>query len=223
MSYPPDDERYAALARYLAGECSPSEAARIQRLLAEEPDRAKAMHALAGMMNRLEPPPLAPVDVDGAWARIRARMRVAESPLPTPETAAITPEPAEQLPAPVEAPLVEPVVDVNEPAAEPETPVIEAVVEVVQPAAEPETPVVEAVVELVEPVEEPEAPVVNTVVEVVAPVEEPEALAVFAVGEVVEPAAEPEASARRAPWWSAAVSAATRAGAALWKWVRGSR
>ncbi|HMV30519.1 MAG TPA: hypothetical protein PKA50_00250 [Gemmatimonadales bacterium] len=214
MSYPPDDERYAALARYLAGECTPSESARIQRLLAEEPDRAKAMKALAGMMTRLEPPPMAPVDVDGAWLRVRDRMRDAE-------VAEAVPEAVEPAPQP-EAPVVEMVVEAVEPAPEPEAPVVEMVVEAVEPAPQPEAPVVEMVVEAVEPAPEPEAPVVEMVVEAVEPAPQPEAPVVEMVVEAVTVTAEPEAPAR-APWWSAAVSAATRAGAALWKWVRGGR
>ncbi len=196
MSYPPDDERYAALARYLAGECTPSESARIQRLLAEEPDRAKAMKALAGMMTRLEPPPMAPVDVDDAWLRVRDRMRDAE--------------------------VAEAVVEAVEPAPQPEAPAVAMVVDAVEPAPQPEAPVVAIVVEAVEPAPEPEAPVVEEVVEAVELAPEPEAPMGAMVVEAVTVTAEPEAPAR-APWWSAAVSAATRAGAALWKWVRGGR
>ena len=69
------DDRWEALARYLAGESSPEEVARIQRLLAEEPERAAAMNALASMMRSLEPPPPPNLDVDAAWLRTRARMR----------------------------------------------------------------------------------------------------------------------------------------------------
>ena len=218
MSYPPDDERFAALARYLAGECTPSETARIQRLLAEEPDRAKAMAALAGMMNRLEPPPMAPVDVDGAWDRIRHRMRVIEAPAPEPEPAIDAPQrETEVVPAPVAASLIEAMIDVVEPAPEPESPVAEAVIDVVEPVQEPEAPVVEAMIDVAEP--EPEVPVVEAVLDVVEPAPEPAAPLLEAVAEVMDTAPEPEAPAGRAPWWNAAV----RAAAALWKWVRGGR
>ena len=218
MSYPPDDERFAALARYLAGECTPSETARIQRLLAEEPDRAKAMAALAGMMNRLEPPPMAPVDVDGAWDRIRHRMRVIEAPAPEPEPAIDAPQrETEVVPAPVAASLIEAMIDVVEPAPEPESPVAEAVIDVVEPVQEPEAPVVEAMIDVAEP--EPEVPVVEAVLDVVEAAPEPAAPLLEAVAEVMDTAPEPEAPASRAPWWNAAV----RAAAALWKWVRGGR
>lgn len=86
-----DDDRWEALARYLAGECPPEEAARIQRLLAEEPERAKAMNALAAMMGRLELPPAADVDVDAAWQRTRARMHEAQ---PAPALPVAAPAPA---------------------------------------------------------------------------------------------------------------------------------
>ncbi len=220
MSYPPDDERFAALARYLAGECTPSETARIQRLLAEEPDRAKAMAALAGMMNRLEPPPMAPVDVDGAWDRIRHRMRVIEAPAPEPEPAIDAPQrETEVVPAPVAASLIEAMIDVVEPAPEPESPVAEAVIDVVEPVQEPEAPLLEAATEVMDTAPEPEAPLLEAATEVMDTAPEPEAPLLEAAAEVMDTAPEPEAPASRAPWWNAAV----RAAAALWKWVRGGR
>jgi transmembrane sensor len=113
MDHPTDNNRWEALARYLAGESSPEEAARIQRLLTEEPERAKAMQALAAMMRRLELPPAPPVDVDAAWERTRARMHqdtVADAPAsaqpasPAPEviTPAVAPTPP-AVPEPVVA------------------------------------------------------------------------------------------------------------------------
>lgn len=87
-----DDAHWEALARYLAGESSPDEIARMQRLLAEEPDRKAAMDALAAMMQRLELPQPAGIDVDAAWRRTRDRMPKADA-APAAEPHRVAPAP----------------------------------------------------------------------------------------------------------------------------------
>lgn len=151
MDHPTDDNRWEALARYLAGESSPEEAARIQRLLTEEPERAKAMQALAAMMRRLELPPAPRVDVDAAWERTRARMRqdsVADAPASahpaSPEPEVITPaapptRPAVPEPVVARAPSAPVVARMAAPAPPPE-PALPDQEPTAAPAPSPVTP-----------------------------------------------------------------------------------
>lgn len=60
------------LERYLAGECTPDEAAHVERLLAEHPEVADA---LGGYLARLDPTSEAELpDTDRSWAAMRRRM-----------------------------------------------------------------------------------------------------------------------------------------------------
>jgi transmembrane sensor len=69
----PDDEHWEALARYVAGECPPAEAAAIRRWLDEEPGREQMLTALARVTDRLAFA-APPVDVDAALARVTERL-----------------------------------------------------------------------------------------------------------------------------------------------------
>ena len=73
--YPPDDLPEDALARHVAGECAPEEAARVHAWLAAHPEEATMVSALAvreaAVGARAES---LPVDVEAALARVRARL-----------------------------------------------------------------------------------------------------------------------------------------------------
>jgi transmembrane sensor len=78
-------ERWEALARYLAGECSPAEAESLERWLAEDPRRRQLLDALDARLSSVAAAPPAGLDVERALSRVRARMHEPEViPLPRP-------------------------------------------------------------------------------------------------------------------------------------------
>jgi transmembrane sensor len=64
----PDD---ALLARYLAHECTPAEAAAVRQWIAADPDRVRAVERLRATFDAAAPPHARP-DVDAMWAQVRA-------------------------------------------------------------------------------------------------------------------------------------------------------
>ncbi|HSY82304.1 MAG TPA: FecR domain-containing protein [Gemmatimonadaceae bacterium] len=64
----PDD---ALLARYLAHECTPAEAAAVRQWIAADPDRARAVERLRATFDAAAPPHERP-DVESMWAQVRA-------------------------------------------------------------------------------------------------------------------------------------------------------
>ena len=64
----PDD---ALLARYLAHECTPAEAAAVRQWIAADPDRVRAVERLRATFDAAAPPHERP-DVDAMWAQVRA-------------------------------------------------------------------------------------------------------------------------------------------------------
>jgi len=64
----PDD---ALLARYLAHECTPAEAASVRQWIAADPDRARAVERLRATFDAAAPPHERP-DVESMWAQVRA-------------------------------------------------------------------------------------------------------------------------------------------------------
>jgi transmembrane sensor len=64
----PDD---ALLARYLAHECTPAEAAAVRQWIAADPDRVRAVERLRATFDAAAPPHERP-DVDAMWSEIRA-------------------------------------------------------------------------------------------------------------------------------------------------------
>ena len=69
----PDD---ALLARYLAHECTPAEAAAVRQWIAADPDRVRAVERLRATFDAAAPPHERP-DVDAMWANVRSSHRVA--------------------------------------------------------------------------------------------------------------------------------------------------
>jgi transmembrane sensor len=69
----PDD---ALLARYLAHECTPAEAAAVRQWIAADPDRVRAVERLRSTFDAAAPPHERP-DVDAMWAQVRSSHRVA--------------------------------------------------------------------------------------------------------------------------------------------------
>src|SRR5580704_13721004 len=63
----PDD---ALLARYLAHECTPAEAAAVRQWIAADPDRVRAVERLRATFDAAAPPHERP-DVDAMWAQVR--------------------------------------------------------------------------------------------------------------------------------------------------------
>ena len=64
----PDD---ALLARYLAHECTPAEAAAVRQWIAADPDRIRAVERLRATFDAAPPPHERP-DVDAMWAHVRS-------------------------------------------------------------------------------------------------------------------------------------------------------
>jgi transmembrane sensor len=64
----PDD---ALLARYLAHECTPAEAAAVRQWIAADPDRVRAVERLRVTFDAAAPPHERP-DIDAMWAQVRA-------------------------------------------------------------------------------------------------------------------------------------------------------
>jgi transmembrane sensor len=77
----PHSSDWDLLARHLAGESDPAERARIERLLAEQPDHAALLGALGAAFRAPEPEPLSPADVDAALATVMARRGATVTPL----------------------------------------------------------------------------------------------------------------------------------------------
>ena len=73
----PDD---ALLARYLAHECTPAEAAAVRQWIAADPDRVRAVERLRATFDAAAPPHERP-DVDAMWARVRAHEGVSLPPV----------------------------------------------------------------------------------------------------------------------------------------------
>ncbi len=71
---PVEPERWDALARFIAGESSPAEAASIRQWLSEEPARAELVEALSRSTSRLAYPTPADLDVEAALRRVKSRM-----------------------------------------------------------------------------------------------------------------------------------------------------
>jgi transmembrane sensor len=73
----PSDTDWEALARYLAGESSPGEAAAMRRWLAERPENAELASALAAALDAAPAAAEArgePIDVEGALRKVHARI-----------------------------------------------------------------------------------------------------------------------------------------------------
>jgi transmembrane sensor len=71
---PPDPDRWEAIARYLAGESTPTEANEIRKWLAADPRRDELIAALGESLNKLEAAPAADIDVEAALRQVKARM-----------------------------------------------------------------------------------------------------------------------------------------------------
>jgi transmembrane sensor len=71
---PDDPELWERLARHLAGEASPSDAAAMREWLAAEPARARLVDALDQSLRRLDFEPAADLDVEGALRHVSARL-----------------------------------------------------------------------------------------------------------------------------------------------------
>ena len=70
----PDPDRWEALARYLSGESTPTEASEIRKWLAEDPTRNELIASLDESLNKLATPPADDVDVEAALRHVKARM-----------------------------------------------------------------------------------------------------------------------------------------------------
>ena len=69
-----EDADWEALARYLAGESSPDEAAQMRRWLDARPERAELVAAMQRALAPLAEREPSDIDVEGAWRTVRARM-----------------------------------------------------------------------------------------------------------------------------------------------------
>src|SRR3954470_24363382 len=69
----PRDAEWEAIARFLAGESTPVEAASVERRLAESSDEAVLLAALGRVTSRLASEPVPDVDVEQALAQVRLR------------------------------------------------------------------------------------------------------------------------------------------------------
>lgn len=71
------EERWEAIARWVAGEASPAEAAALERWLAEDPARAELLSTMRAPIERLRATPPKDLDVEAALRRVHARMEEA--------------------------------------------------------------------------------------------------------------------------------------------------
>ncbi len=71
---PEGDERWEALARYLAGEAPPDEARALEQWLAQEPQRRALLNAVARSLQAVTFETPADLDVEAALASVRTRM-----------------------------------------------------------------------------------------------------------------------------------------------------
>jgi len=78
-SNPSSEEDWERLARHLAGETSPDEAARIQSLLAGRPNDRALLEALDQAMSRLTADVPSDLDVEAALHQVKARVKSADS------------------------------------------------------------------------------------------------------------------------------------------------
>ena len=72
-----------ALARFVAGECTPEERREMERVLVADPARASMLHALGVAVGSPDVAPLAAVEIEAALAKVRARMGDARVGAPT--------------------------------------------------------------------------------------------------------------------------------------------
>jgi transmembrane sensor len=73
-----EPERWDALARFVAGESDPAEAARIREWLAEDPARGELVAALTRSIESVAKAPPADVDLEGALRRVKSRFDSAD-------------------------------------------------------------------------------------------------------------------------------------------------
>lgn len=78
-SNPPSETDWEKLARHLAGETSPAEAARIQSLLADRPNDTDLLEALDQAMSRLTAAVPSDLDVEAALRQVKTRAKSADS------------------------------------------------------------------------------------------------------------------------------------------------
>jgi transmembrane sensor len=76
-----DEPDWEVLARYLAGESPAAEAEAVRAWLAERPGRESVLRALDTTLHRYAAAPPAELDVEGALARVHARMDAPETPV----------------------------------------------------------------------------------------------------------------------------------------------
>lgn len=76
-----DEPDWEVLARYLAAESPAAEAEAVRAWLAESPGREAVLRALDQTLDRYAAPPPAGLDVEGALARVHARMDAPETPV----------------------------------------------------------------------------------------------------------------------------------------------
>ena len=74
----PDPDRWAELARYIAGESAPEEAAAIEQWLAADPQRRQLVRSLDQSLQRLAAGEPAEVDVEAALQNVKARFAEAQ-------------------------------------------------------------------------------------------------------------------------------------------------
>ena len=70
-----ESERWDALARFVAGESSPGEAAQVRAWLADDPSRQELLAALTRSVERVALTPPANLDVEGALRRVKTQTR----------------------------------------------------------------------------------------------------------------------------------------------------
>src|SRR5689334_14779497 len=75
-----DDAEWEALARFVAGESSPSEAAIVEERLSQSSEEAALVAALDRVTSRRATDPAPPIDVERALAQVRNRLAANEIP-----------------------------------------------------------------------------------------------------------------------------------------------
>lgn len=86
-----DDEHWARVARYLAGESTPEEAAQVRRWLAEDPSHQRMLDTLQRAQAAVAIEPPANLDVEAALRRVHERM---DAPVVRPLSGRPEPQPA---------------------------------------------------------------------------------------------------------------------------------
>src|SRR5579872_5396080 len=76
----PDDSQinWELMARYVVGECTPEEAAKVQAQLQQHSEDARVIAAIGERAARLRTPISTDIDVEGALAKVHARMATAD-------------------------------------------------------------------------------------------------------------------------------------------------